>query len=66
MQTYWIKSVSEEYTCDEEYLEEFNKGIILKYPFLQAVLPWNRHDPNINVILINFKFHNYKKIKSQI
>ena len=63
MQTYWIKSVSEEYRCDEEYLEEFNKGIILQYPFLQAVLPWNRLDPNINVILRNFRFHNYKKNK---
>ena len=26
-----IKSVSREYSCDEEFLEEFDKGKILKY-----------------------------------
>ena len=39
-----IKSVSWEYSCDGEYLEEFNKGKILKDSFLLAVLSWNRLD----------------------
>ena len=42
-----IKSVSWEYSCDEEYLEEFNKGKISKYCLLLAVLPQNRLDPDI-------------------
>ena len=42
----WIKSVSWEYNCDEECLEEFNKGKMLKYSLLLAVLPRNRIDPS--------------------
>ena len=34
----WIKSASWEYSCYEE-LEEFNKGKILKYSLLLALLP---------------------------
>ena len=41
----WIKSVSLEYSCDEEYFEEFDKGKMLKYSLLVAVLPQNRLDP---------------------
>ena len=33
------------YSCDEEYLEEFNKEIILKHSFFLAVLPRNILDP---------------------
>ena len=44
-EAFWIKSVSWEYSCDEEYLEEFNKGKILKYPSLLAALTRNRLDP---------------------
>ena len=33
----WIKSNTWEYNCDEEYLEELNKGKILKYSSLLAV-----------------------------
>ena len=38
----WIKSATCEYSCDEEYLEEFIKGNTLK---LLAVLPQNWLDP---------------------
>ena len=31
MKIFRIKSVSWEYSCDEEYLEEFNKGNFFKY-----------------------------------
>ena len=41
-----IKYVLWEYSCDEEYLEEFNKGKIIKYFLLLAVLPQNRLDPS--------------------
>ena len=47
MQTPWIKSVSCEYRCDDEYFEEFNKGKILKYSLILVVLPQNRLDPII-------------------
>ena len=30
----WIKSVSWKYSCDEEYLEEMNKGNVFKYSLL--------------------------------
>ena len=33
-----------EYSCDEGYFEEFNKGNILKYSLLLAALPQNRLD----------------------
>ena len=45
-----IKSVSWEYSCDEEYLEEFDKGKILKYSLLLAALPWNLLDPVLESI----------------
>ena len=53
---YWIEAGLWEYSCDEEYLEEFNKGKNLKYSILITVIPRNRLDPlyfgqNIN----NFK-----------
>ena len=41
----WIKSVSWEYSCDEEYLEEFDQEKFLTYSLLLAVLPRNRLDP---------------------
>ena len=40
-----IKSVSWEYSCVEEYLVELDKGKILKYYLLPAVLQRNRLDP---------------------
>ena len=42
----WIKSVSWEYSCDDEYLEEFDKGKVLEYSLLLATLPRNRLDPD--------------------
>ena len=48
----WIKYVSWEYSCDEEYLEEFNKQKILKYSLLLDVLPQNRLEPqNLDLYL---------------
>ena len=41
-----IKSVSLEYSCDDEYLEEFDKGKVLEYSLLLATLPRNRPDPD--------------------
>ena len=41
-----IKSVPWKYSCYEEYLEEFNKGKILKYFLLLAELPRNRLGQN--------------------
>ena len=35
-----------EYSCDEEYLKEFDKRTILEYSLLLAVLPQNRLDLN--------------------
>ena len=35
---FFVKSISWECSCEEEYLEEFNKGKILKYSLLVAVL----------------------------
>ena len=43
--TSWIKSVSWEYICDEEHLEELNKGKIKKYSLILAVLSRTRLDP---------------------
>ena len=40
-----IKSVLWEYSCHEEYLEEFSKGKMSKYSQLLAALQWNRLDP---------------------
>ena len=40
-----IESVSWEYSCNVEYLKEFDKGKIRKYSLLLAVLPRNRVDP---------------------
>ena len=40
-----IKSVSWGYSWDGEYLEEFNKGKLLKCSILLAVLKRNRLDP---------------------
>ena len=40
-----IKSVSWEYSCDEEYVEDFDTGNILKYSLSLAVLTRNRLDP---------------------
>ena len=45
MKVNWIKSVSREYSYDEEYLEEFNKRKISKYFLTPAVLPRYRLDP---------------------
>ena len=47
-----IKSVSWEYSCNDEYLEEFGK--IIKYSLLLAVFPRNRLDPiMVRIILIH-------------
>ena len=35
----------QKYSCDEEYLEEFRTGKILKYSLLLSVLPRNRLRP---------------------
>ena len=40
-----IKSVSWEYSCDEDSLEEFDKENILEYTFLLDALQQNRLDP---------------------
>ena len=40
-----LKSVSWEYSCDEEFFKESNKRKFLKYSLLLAVLSRNRHDP---------------------
>ena len=45
MKICWIKSVSWEYSCDQEYFEEFNTGKLLKYSLPIAVLPGHRLDP---------------------
>ena len=29
----WIKSISWDYSCDEKYLEEFNKGKLKNTPY---------------------------------
>ena len=44
----------------EEYLEEFDKGIYLRYSLLQAAIPRNRLDPPIlqAVFVINYNFEN--------
>ena len=51
----YIRSVSWEYSCDEEHFEEFDKGKILKYSLLQAVLPRNRLDPNSVCGIMTYK-----------
>ena len=38
MRNFGIKPVLWEYKCDEEYLEEFSMGKIVKYSLLLAVL----------------------------
>ena len=35
----WIKSVSLEYSCDQEYLYEFDKGRILRYCLISSCTP---------------------------
>ena len=40
-----VKSISLEYSCDKEYLEEFDKGKNSKYSLLLAKRPQNRLDP---------------------
>ena len=45
VKTRGIKSVSLEYSCDEEHSEEFNKGKVLKCPLLLAEPPRNTLDP---------------------
>ena len=42
-----IMSVTWDYSCNEENLEEFDKWKILKYPLLLALLQRNRLDPII-------------------
>ena len=42
---FWINSLLWEYSYDEEYLDEFNKGKNLKYFLLLSALPRNRLDP---------------------
>ena len=47
-----IKSVSWEYSYDEEYLEESNKGKNLKHSLSIAVFPRNRLDPKVLVFAL--------------
>ena len=41
-----IKCILNDHSCDEEYLEEFDKENFYKTTFLIDVLPRNRLDPN--------------------
>ena len=45
-----------EYSCNEGYLEEFDKRKILTYSLLLAVLPRNRLDPPM--FISNFDYDN--------
>ena len=51
---FWIKPVSWEYSCVEEYLIRFSKGKFLRYVLLLFVHPRNRLDP---VFLLVMEWH---------
>ena len=54
-----IKSVSCEYSCNEQYLEEIDKGNFLKFSLLLAALPQNILDTKT---LVNMFWYNLLKI----
>ena len=64
----WILFVSWEYSCYEEYLEEFIKGKMLKYSLLQVVLPRNRLEtskPSMIKKDLNFQNELERELKSE-
>ena len=60
MQYCWIKSVSWDHSCEENYIEEYNKEKDLKYSLLIALLPRNRLDPHCFMYVIRRTLYKTK------